>query len=47
MIHNAMNNSILAEANLTKHDVVFAMYKAVVTGWGYDEPVQVLKNRFL
>ena len=35
---------MLAEANLTKHDVVFAMYMAVVTGWGYGDPVQVLKT---
>ena len=37
MIDSAVNSSMLEEANLTKEDVVLAMYKAIVTGWGYEE----------
>ena len=36
MIDSAVNSSMLEEANLTKEDVVFAFYKAMVTGWGYE-----------
>ena len=37
MIDSAVNSSMLEEANLTKEDVVFAIYKAMVTGYGYED----------
>ena len=36
MIDSAVNSSMLEEANLTKEDVVLAMYKTMVTGSGYE-----------
>ena len=36
MIDSAVNSSMLEGANLTKEDIVLAMYRAMVTGWGYE-----------
>ena len=47
MIASAVNSNMLEEANLTKEDVVFAFYKAMLTGWGYVGSSQVVENRSL
>ena len=36
MIDSAVNSSMLEGANLTKEDIVLAMYRAMVTGWDYE-----------
>ena len=36
MIDSAVNSSMLEGANLTKEDIVLAMYRTMVTGWDYE-----------
>ena len=45
MIDSAVNSSMLEGANLTKEDVVLAMYEFMVSGWGNESSeTQVFVN---